>query len=266
MKRNIFLLIFAALVASLAFTACEEDTMGELFDVEDKIHAAFASTVQKIEMVPADGNKIMVPVYRGGRSDVPASVSVSLTVPATVPAGTFTLSNPQVQFAAGESVAYAVITYEDINKLGVGVTYLLTLNLTDEAQVSAAKVNQIRVQAARKLTYTLVKKDATFTSEFYEASWKVDVYKAQEADVYRIPDLWETGFPFIFIVEADNKISFGTQPIGYVDSTYGMISFTMTLPTSQYQPYKEGNEFYLWGRFVVSAGSYGTYIEILDLN
>lgn len=263
MKRNIFFLMIAVAFSSLMFTSCDDQVEGTLYEVGDKVHAAFASTVQRVEMLPADGNKIRVPVYRGGKSDTQVSVTVEMTQAASIPAGTFTLSNPQVDFPVGQNVAYAIITYADINALAAGTTYELTLTLANEEQVSVSEAKSIKVQAQRKLTFSPLA-IGTFTSEFFEDSWEVEVLKAAEADVYRILDCYYNNFHITFAVGSDNRISFSPQQMGYVHSTHGMTSFTM--PRAAYtQPFKVGKRFNLWSEFRVSAGSFGLFEEVLVL-
>jgi hypothetical protein len=263
MKRNIFFLIIAVAFSSLMFTSCDDQVEGTLYEVGDKVHAAFASTVQLVEMLPADGNQIKVPVYRGGKSDTEANVTVEMNQAASIPAGTFTLTNPQVNFPVGQNVAYAVITYADINALSAGATYVLTLTLTNEEQLSVSEAKSIKVQAQRKLTFAPLA-IGTFTSEFFEDSWEVEVLKAAEADVYRILDCYYNNFHITFSVSSDNSISFSSQPMGYVSADYGMTSFTMPRETYT-QPSKDGKTFNLWSEFRVSAGSFGLFEEVLVL-
>lgn len=263
MKRNIFFLIIAVAFSSLIFTSCDDQVEGTLYEVGDDVHAAFASSVQRVEMLPADGNQIKVPVYRGGKSDKEVNVSVQMTQAASIPAGTFTLSNPQVNFPVGQNVAYAVITYADINALSAGTTYELTLTLANEEQISVSEAKSIKVQAQRKLTFSPLA-IGSFTSEFFEESWEVEVLKAAEADVYRILDCYYNNFHITFSVAGDNSISFSSQQMGYVSSTYGMTSFTM--PRESYtQPFRDGKRFNLWSEFRVSAGSFGLFEEVLIL-
>lgn len=263
MKRNIFMLFMVAAMTSFMFTSCEDSVEGTLFDAGDQVLAAFASNVQRVEMIPADNNQIRVPVYRGGSSAAQATVALEMTQAASIPAGTFTLTNPQLTFAAGENVAYAIIGYSDINALGAGTTYELTLKIANEDQLSPAKASQIKVQAQRRLTFTKLA-TATLDSEWEEAIYPVEVFKAAEADVYRVMNMYTNGFHITFSVAADNTISFSTQPMGYVSATYGMTSFVMPRATDP-QPYREGKVFHLYARFNVSAGSFGLMYEILTL-
>jgi hypothetical protein len=263
MKKNIILLFILAAFTSAMFTSCDDTAEGTLFEVGDQVHAAFASNVQKVDMVPADNNQIKVPVYRGGNNASEATVSLEMTPAASIPAGTFTLTNPQLVFPAGQNVAYAIIGYANINNLAAGTTYELTLKLTSEDQLSPAKASQIKVQAQRKLTFAKVA-TASLESEWEEVTFPVEVFKAAEADVYRIMNMYANGFHITFSVAADNKITFSTQPMGYVSSSYGMTSFTFPRATDP-QPYREGKVFHLYARFNVSAGSFGLFHEMVTL-
>ncbi|MBW6537336.1 MAG: DUF1735 domain-containing protein [Mariniphaga sp.] len=263
MKRNIFYLFMITAFTSLILTSCEDNIEGTLFDVGDGVHAAFASNVQLVDMIPEDGNEIKVPVYRGGNSSSEATVSIEMIPAESIPSGLFTLTNPQLTFPVGENVAYAVISYQDINDLAAGEVYEITLKLTNEEQISVSESDEITVKAQRKLTFTKLG-NATFESEFFEEAWEVEVYKAAEADVYRIMDAYYNGFHITFSVASDNTISFSAQPMGYVHPDYGMTSFTM--PREEYdQPYRDGKVINLFAEFRVAAGSFGLFQEVLIL-
>ena len=94
----------------------------------------------------------------------------------------FTVENPTLTFEDGKSVAEAVITYKDINLLGVTDQYVLTLGF-DEAKASPTNVNSITVKAQRKLTFNSIG-TGTFTSNIFGESWPQVIEKAVEADVY----------------------------------------------------------------------------------
>ena len=236
MKRFSFILILAAIALPFLLSSCNEKTEGDIFDVEEGVHAAFASTVQVVDMVSEDGNKILVPIMRGGKSNVEANVEISLTYAASIPAGTFTLANNVINFPVGANVAYAQINYADINQLGAGTIYNLTLQIVDEEQLSVSKADKITVKAQRKLTYVPIG-TGTYYSEFDEDSWAVNVEKALEAEVYKIKNCYVNGFDIVFSVAGDNSISIPMQPSGYTHSTYGIIYFDMARPADP-QPYK----------------------------
>lgn len=265
MKNKIFRLLSLLVVVSFTLVSCDDSVEGTFYEATDGVNAAFASTVQVVEMVAADQGKILIPVYRGGNPAAEAEVELALTLDASVPAGTFALQSNKVKFPAGESETMAVITYADINALSPSATYKMTLTIANEEQLSPSKVEAITVTAQRKLTYSVIG-TGTFESEFWEDSWTVNVEKAVEADVYRIKNCYFDGYPLIFAVASNNSISFVKQEIGYTHSTYGKVSFMMPTATYANQPYKEGKVFYLYGRFVVNAGSFGTFLEKLTLD
>ncbi len=263
MKRNIFFLIVALALTSLVFNACEDNVQGTLPEIGDGVHAAFASKIQNVDLVPADGNQIRVPVYRGGNSSVEANVAVAMTAASNVPAGLFTLSNPTVNFSVGENIAYAIIAFPNQGVLSPGALYNLTLTITDEAQLSVSEVKEIKVAVQRKLTFNAIGTGLLY-SEFDEVVYSVPVQLAEEAPVYRMISPYISGYHIIFSVASDNKITYEKQHSGYVSGTYGIISFTM--PRASYpQPYRDGKSFYLIPEFTVSAGSYGQYEEVLVL-
>ena len=86
------------------------------FTVETVQFMLFAGATQKVEMLATDGNKIVVPVYRGTTQGT-STLELTFT-PAEGTEELFTLENPTLTFEDGKSVAEAVITYKDINLLG----------------------------------------------------------------------------------------------------------------------------------------------------
>ncbi|MGM0621531.1 MAG: hypothetical protein ACQETJ_10840, partial [Bacteroidota bacterium] len=189
MKRNIVFLLTIASFVSLMFTSCEDNIEGAMLDVGDGVHAAFASTIQKVEMLPEDGNQIKVPVYRGGNANSEVAVNVEMIPQNAASEGVFELTNPDVQFEEGEHTAYAIIAYDDINELDAGAVFELELVITNEEQLSVSEAGQILVQANRKLTFSHFA-NGTFYSEFFDSNWPVEVEKAEEADVFRILDCY----------------------------------------------------------------------------
>lgn len=263
MKRNLFFLIIVSAIVSITLISCEDNVQGTLPEIGDGVHAAFASKIQNVDLIPADGNQIKVPVYRGGNSSVEANVAIAMTTASNVPAGLFTLSNPTVNFPVGEHIAYAIITFPSQNLLSPGALYNITLTITDEAQLSVSEVKEIRVAVQRKLTFNPIGTGSLY-SEWDETVYSVPVQLAEEAPVYRMISPYISGYNIIFSVAPDNKITYEKQHSGYVSGTYGIISFTM--PRASYeQPYRDGNTFYLIPEFTVAAGSYGQWEEVLVL-
>ncbi|WP_286076250.1 hypothetical protein [Parabacteroides goldsteinii] len=142
MKSNIFKSLSLLILMAMAFVGCSEHD-GVVYSGDSAVYA-FAGATQKVEMLATDGNKIVVPVYRGTTQGT-STLELTFT-PAEGIEELFTLENPTLTFEDGKSVAEAVITYKDINLLGVTDQYVLTLGF-DEVKASPTNVNSITVKA-----------------------------------------------------------------------------------------------------------------------
>ena len=259
MKKHIFKLFALAVISLSFFSSCNTDAEKPMYDAT-KTEYAFASTLQSVEMLPEDGNKIIVPIYRNttvGTSSVNVEMSASVD-------GVFTLTNATVTFEDGKASTDIVITYADINELAAGTTYKLTLSFAEE-NASPSKVNSIKVSAQRKLTWKQIG-TGVFSSEFFAdedgtlATWEQPIEKAEEANVYRLPDVYFTGYPLIFSVDDAGNISMSDQESGYVYGSYGMIMIAFEQAKIEGNTYMFALDFYLPGIY-----DFGTYIETFEM-
>jgi predicted small secreted protein len=256
MKRSIYLIISVFLLSGIMLSSCDDSAEGVIFDVGDGIHAAWPSTVLYLGIRDTDNNQIKVPVVRGGNINSAATVQVALTEASSY-GGLFRLASPDVVFEAGERNAYAIIIYDDLNALDPATQYALVLDLTNLDQVSISEQKRITVRSSLVLTFEPYTA-GTFTSEWEEFEDKaVDIHKAVGLNVYRIKDAYFDGYDIDFAVRPDNSIAFATQAYGWVHSTHGMVSITMPAATSELQPYRDGNNYYLYARYRVPAGFFG---------
>lgn len=261
MKLNILKSLSLLFLMMTALVACS-DSEGTIYSSDEPSYA-FASALQKVEMVSSDENKILVPVYRSNTSGT-STLELTLTPAAGIDPGLFKLATPSVSFEDGQSVAEAIISYDDINALGAADIYSLTLSF-DEAKSSPANVSSIVVRAQRKLTFKSIGV-GLFTSTFfadgagnpYQA--EVTVEKAEEANVYRLLDVYEDDYPILFATDDKGEvIAFVDQETGYVDPDYGMISIRLE------DVEKVDNTYNFLLRFYVSAGSFGTAVESIEM-
>ncbi|MDD3911760.1 MAG: hypothetical protein PHZ22_06250, partial [Bacteroidales bacterium] len=105
--KKIFLILFA-IAAGIFFTSCKSID-GTVYNPKT-VSASFPSSIIQVNMLPADGNKFQVPLWRGNTSGT-ASVAVTIDDPS----GAFTPSSKSFDFADGESVAYITFSYADLN-------------------------------------------------------------------------------------------------------------------------------------------------------
>lgn len=247
-------ILFSNIVLALLFITISCENEQTIYSLTDKAEASFPSTILNLEMVAEDGNKIVVEMWRGNTKGA-ASVPVTIT---NNTGGVFTPEKQQFDFADGESVAYLTFSYPSIANFG-GEKYQIILEIVDDV-ASPSAVKKMTVSAQRRLTYKSLG-IGTFSSEFFEEEWPQEVLKAEEGDFYRLPNCYANGTTMEFSIQ-DGKINFAKQATGYVHSSYGMVSWD-----PRYLDYCEidGKTFTLVPAFVVSAGNFGGYYEILEL-
>ncbi len=251
MKKIIFYITILALLSGV--NACKDE--GTTYEITDSAEASFPSTIVNFQMVPEDGNEIVVEMWRGNTRG-------AVSVPVTIDDGTggvFTPEKEQFDFADGESKAYLTFTYPDLNDFG-GERYEIELTISDEDQISPSGRSTLAIVAQRRLTYTSIG-TGTFTSEFFEESWPQEVLKAEEADFYRLPNCYYDGYHIEFSV-TDGEIDFALQPMGYNHSE-GMVYWD---PRDVSESNISGKIYTFAVRFQIpDVGGFGTYTEELEM-
>lgn len=250
MKKILF---FTGIISIFLFAiACEHEIV--TYKGNGGVEASFPSSILKLSMVAEDNNEITVELWRGN-TDGATSVPITITGDIDV----FSPEKNQFDFSDGQSVAYLKFSYPSIADFG-GETYKINIGITNVEDVSLGGRSSIEVTAQRKLTYESIG-TGSFTSEFFEDSWPQEVFKAQEANYYKLPGLYYSGYDIVFAVK-DGAISFDKQPTGYNHSSYGMVSWD---PRYLSDCSIDGKVYSFAVAFVVSVGSFGGYFEILQL-
>ena len=259
MKKHILSLFASAALCLGLFSACDTDAEGVIYSGTG---ASFASTAMSAEVTAENNGVVLVPVYR---STTEGEATVQLTIDdAAVEEGILSLPNPNVTFAAGEGVAYAELSFGSLDRLSGANRYQAVLTI-DESQVSVSGEASITVSVQRQLTWVNIG-TGVYTSMLFGQSWPQPVEKAQEGNVYRLPDCITLGYPMVFTLSDDGQslASWDIQATGYEDATYGMVYFAATGMT------REGNvlSFPMQG-IVKYNGSWGLlydgFTETLEL-
>lgn len=233
-------------------TACEHETV--TYKGDGGVEASFPSNILKFSMVSEDNNQIIVEMWRGNTQ---GAVSVPVTI--TGSTDVFTPEKNQFDFSAGESIAYLKFSYPSIEDFG-GESYVLDIDITNAEDVSLGGRGSLEVTAQRKLTFASIGMGA-FSSEIFGASWPQEVYKAAEANYYKLPSLYFPNYDIEFAVN-NGVISFAKQESGYVHSTYGMASWD---PRYSSESFIDGKNYYFVVDFRVNAGSFGKNVELLQM-
>ncbi|MFA5642471.1 MAG: hypothetical protein WC945_07080 [Bacteroidales bacterium] len=250
MKKILFFASFISIL--LLAIACEHETV--TYSGDGGVDASFPSNILKLSMVSEDNNQITVEMWRGntqGAVSVPITVSGSTDV--------FTPEKNQFDFSDGEAIAYLKFSYPSIDNFG-GEAYKINIEISNAEDVSPGGRSSIEVTAQRKLTFEL-QGEGSFTSEIFGSSWPQEVFKAVEANYYKLPGLYYENFDIEFSVN-NGVISFAEQETGYVHSTYGMASWGTKYSS---ESSIDGNNYYFVVDFIVDAGSFGKNTELLQM-
>lgn len=262
MKKNILKnYIYASMLFSaLFFVSCNQDAEGVKGELNGNISYSFASSTQSVELSAADNGVIKVPVYRGDATS-DGSVVISTTFADKTTESLFKLDNTTISFKKGENIAYALLNFGSVENLGATAKYEIILNIPQE-NLSPSGKSKITVDAARKLTWKLIGK-GTYSSWLFESAWEQPIEKADEGNIYRLPNCFKEGYPIIFALSADGTkcVSFSDQETGEV-TKYGMLSVRYITATGMV---REGNKLSFPINYFVPAGSYGKGIDVVTL-
>ncbi|MDR1371111.1 MAG: hypothetical protein LBJ72_13465 [Dysgonamonadaceae bacterium] len=257
--NKIFNIASGFIFSCLFFISCEAPE-GNVYQT-DGSQVSFQLARLDLDLIPTDGTVIKVAVNRSSSAGTfEAPVTLTTSAPSL-----FSLSSGTITFKEGEAIAYAEINHATLDQFNPALTYALGLKISDKEKLSPSAVDSVSINVKRKLSWKTIG-TGVFESEFFEEAWPQDIQQAEEeSSLYRLPDCYYTNYPIVFVVNSSNAITFSTQETGYVDSTYGTTSIMMPAAASANQPQKSGNVYNLWGRFVVSAGSFGEFHETFTM-
>ncbi|MDX8338746.1 hypothetical protein SLH46_06110 [Draconibacterium sp. IB214405] len=212
----------ALLVFVLAFAACDQDNIGELYETD--AYVAFSSSIVVDNLLTAENNySVSVQVVR---TDGTGTETVSITLePNDNIDGVFELESNTVTFNDGETVAYAkIVPLVAATEIAPGVTFNFNMSLSD-ATVSEF-FGTTTYKASLKLDFTSIG-TGTFDSPFWGEVLQPEVYQASLGSVtlYKAMGLFETGYDIIFIVDG-TTVTVNDQPAWYYDDEYGEVYIT----------------------------------------
>lgn len=225
MKKNFIALAVSACAIAIALASCEEAFVyvpGEAQDASKTYVGAVISTARSIEAAGAD---IEVPFVRNSKE---GALEVNLYLEDTT--GIFTLANPTITFADGDSIATAKVTY-DYADLEMDVTYNINVGIASEELISEY-VPSVFPLAVIKAWQNLG------IAQFYDDWWvggpfeKTLLKSPDGTETYRLMNPWSAeeveegglepgeGIAYLeFKIDADGLITYGPKvDLGF---TYG---------------------------------------------
>lgn len=189
-KRSILLLIVVFLSIS-----CDDKVRSKLFTGESGF--SFKSTVLNVECDEKDNGVIKIPIYRGNTDNNTVNIEClyynkeTKEYEDTDCEHLFNFTTHRVIFTDNSNVAYAQIQFRDLESLGIDVKHKLKLIIKNN--VSPSNISEQNITVNRKLTFELLGKCETFITFLFYEKYKSEIYKAKEADIYRLMDPFSEG-------------------------------------------------------------------------
>lgn len=213
--KNKFLIL---IVMAVAVVSCDQENIGTLYEPENS-YVAFSSSVVPENILSAENNfSVNVQIVR---SDLitPTTAEVTLEMNDDID-GVFKLESNSVTFQEGKGVAYAkIVPMVDAAQIDPTKSYTFKLILTGD------NVSDFYGQTTYKASfkYTPIG-EGTFTSEFYEDEWTVEIEKLEVGNIvlYKARALYESGYDITIIVDGEN-VTVNGQPAWYYDDEYGEV-------------------------------------------
>lgn len=224
---------------------------------------AFASGVLNVEVTDDYEGIVKVPVYRGNESVSSAHVTIQYDTTETGSSkpvwsdvdkrGLFSIVSNKVTFADKSFTAYAQIKYGDIARLGITDKYRMRLIINGMASPSNRDTTVITI--SRQLTFEKLGICSYSDKCIFDESYKTDIYKAKESEIYRIMDPYKEGL----VAEGYAEIGLMGQTPEYIQfacDKNGHITFSefptgMLVPTGKGDPcmcYVYYPSDYKWGK------------------
>ena len=106
--------------------------------------------------------------------------------------------------------------------------------------------------------------DYTYNSVFSGVDPGLELYQKEGTTMYKIPN-WGGGIELNFICDEEGNITVPEQYIGADDSTYGAVYITSSNADASSYYDAATKTYYFNCRYIVSAGSFGTFYEKFEL-
>ena len=249
-------------IASLAFTACSEDTADYSEGAANKDSYVYFDAEKNASLLSlgADAKDFTVTISRSDSAD-------ALTVPLLKKSDYMEAFDvpSEVSFAAGEGHKDITVKltndFKFLDSHKLYVTIPENYRLVDYAD-STSKYNGVSMKVERqdyKLYLT-----GTFGSYFYSndnnpVEFKRKLYRsASQPDHYRFYNLYENGYNVDFTMDSTNMVKMKTQETGVTYDSYGMVSISIG-KKSYWDP--NNSAFVFNWSFDVAAGSFGVMQE-----
>ena len=162
------------------------------------------------------------------------------------------------------------------SKKTVSVPFSILGGTTETVTIAVAKESST-IYGNDTLTFTITRDfvweylgDGVFTSWLFGESWPQPVYRGEGTHLYKLPGYIAEGYDLTFeLTEDDAHLAAPIAKIetGYMHPSYGMISVEggVDADGNPYDIEREDNVIYLPLKYTVSAGSFGTDYDSIEL-
>jgi hypothetical protein len=187
-------------------------------------------------------------------------------------AETISLSGDNSSFQVPATVNFSA---NELKKI-VAIPFHINGGTTQTVTIAIAKENAT-VYGADSLTFTITRDfvweylgEGVFTSWLFGESWTQPVYRGEGTHLYKLTDCIAKGYDITFeLTEDDMHLAkpIGKVETGYVHSNYGMISAENGTDGegNLLDIVREDNIIYLPLKYTVSAGSFGSDYDSIEL-
>ena len=151
--------IFLLLFASLLMGACAQEEGALYENPGGKLQVSFASDKYLADLLPEDGNEIVIKLNRNkttDATDVPCRFRTTSTL--------FTMADSTAHFSSGASETTLKISFPGAAQLTPGTTYTLRVNIKDTASVSIGGIIEQTIKALEERTRKSL-------SKWLESTW-----------------------------------------------------------------------------------------------
>ena len=204
--------------------SCSEETEGPVYDLGGNDYVSLWNDSQVEIISDDDAGIVRVPIYHFNKDK---SSTVKLNVEFLGGSSDYiTLSSSDVlTFGKEESVVNLEFTF-DQSQMEYLVDYQINISIDEENSTASLSplstaVSSLQLTIKRALTFNSIGA-CLFQSEFNEGESDVEVFLAEQAEVYRLTDLYEEGYSVDILVEGTN-VTVLDQPGWFYSSSYGEV-------------------------------------------
>ncbi len=250
---KIYKYIIGLVLIAGGFISCDTDNIGTIYNPTmqnvsfDSDNAATVTTTDsEVEVKVMVSRNIKQGEYTAHYTVTPSADNIFTDV-----------NNGSLTFSDGQSVAYIVLKAANLVK---GEEYTAKLALSE----ADAETTDTIIGAPKHETVVTVVSDYSwqylgtgyYNSGLFGEGWDQDVYKAEEGNIYKLPDCVYKGYDLKFELSEDGNslVAFNPQPMGYKTS-YGQLYFYSESMTRT----DNTITFEMYG-FVIYQGSFADYI------